>query len=341
MDTIKNYLETMFAQIPQSSETLKMKEDLLADMEEKYHELKNEGKSENEAIGIVISEFGNIEELTNEFKISMNSTSQTQEKSLPIITLETALSYLDDKKKFGRLIGIGVVLILFGVNLLISLSTIAGSGKLGSLSEDTASIIGVIVLICCIVPAVSLFIHSGTSLEKYKYLEKPFQMDSHVREQLKRNFESFLPSFKRAIMIGVNLCILSVIPVIVGSLIEDNKISNSGLIPIVKNSSSYGVILLLLIVTIAVYIFIMYGNTKEGYHRLLELEEYSLEYKNSNSSKIIAAIASVVWPLAVCIFFYLGFLKQRWDISWIVFPITGLLFGAFSTICNTLCKNEN
>ena len=39
-------------------------------MEDKYNELKSEGKSENEAIGIVISEFGNIDELINELDIN-------------------------------------------------------------------------------------------------------------------------------------------------------------------------------------------------------------------------------------------------------------------------------
>ena len=38
-------------------------------MEDKYVELKAEGKSENEAIGIVISEFGNMEELIRELGI--------------------------------------------------------------------------------------------------------------------------------------------------------------------------------------------------------------------------------------------------------------------------------
>ena len=39
---------------------------MLRTMEDKYEELKMEGKSENEAIGIVISEFGNIDELIDE-----------------------------------------------------------------------------------------------------------------------------------------------------------------------------------------------------------------------------------------------------------------------------------
>lgn len=74
METIKNYLYNMFINLPDTAEIRKIKESLMSDMEEKYHELKNQGRSENEAIGIVISEFGNIEELVGELGYSVEST---------------------------------------------------------------------------------------------------------------------------------------------------------------------------------------------------------------------------------------------------------------------------
>jgi len=67
METIKNYLDNMFANLSKTSEMLKLKNDIYSNMEEKYNEHKNDGKSENEATGIVISEFGNIDELIDEF----------------------------------------------------------------------------------------------------------------------------------------------------------------------------------------------------------------------------------------------------------------------------------
>ena len=70
METIQTYLENMFAAFPDNPETLRAKSELLAAMEDKYNELKNEGKSENEAIGIVISEFGNIDELMAELGVA-------------------------------------------------------------------------------------------------------------------------------------------------------------------------------------------------------------------------------------------------------------------------------
>lgn len=66
METIRIYLENMFSRLPRTPEIIKLENDMLRTMEDKYEELKMEGKSENEAIGIVISEFGNIDELIDE-----------------------------------------------------------------------------------------------------------------------------------------------------------------------------------------------------------------------------------------------------------------------------------
>ena len=70
METIKNYLETMFKNLPQTEKVLKAKSELLQMMEDKYTELVNQGKSENEAIGTVIAEFGNLEELAEDLGIA-------------------------------------------------------------------------------------------------------------------------------------------------------------------------------------------------------------------------------------------------------------------------------
>lgn len=70
METILNYLDNMFINLPQTPEVLRAKEDLAEMMEDKYNELLEEGRMQNEAIGIVISEFGNIQELIDELGIA-------------------------------------------------------------------------------------------------------------------------------------------------------------------------------------------------------------------------------------------------------------------------------
>ena len=116
------------------------------------------------------------------------------------------------------------------------------------------------------------------------------------------------------------MCILSPVVIFISSIFGDR-------------ASVYGVVGLLIMVAIAVYIFIYFGTIKESYKRLLRLDEYSKPLKEkAKEDKIIALIAAIVWPLAVCIFLISGFFYNQWHINWIIFPITGLLFGMFSGV---------
>ncbi|MDD3921306.1 MAG: permease prefix domain 1-containing protein [Eubacteriales bacterium] len=63
METLKNYIETMFTTLPNTEQARKLKEEMLANMEERYQDLMAEGKTEAEAVGIIISSFGTVEEL--------------------------------------------------------------------------------------------------------------------------------------------------------------------------------------------------------------------------------------------------------------------------------------
>lgn len=55
METIRNYLETMFANMPNTPDVKRAKDELLQMMEDKYNELIAEGVNENAAVGTVIS----------------------------------------------------------------------------------------------------------------------------------------------------------------------------------------------------------------------------------------------------------------------------------------------
>ena len=114
METIRNYLETMFLKLPNTPEVYKAKNELWQMMEDKYTELKEEGKSENEAVGIVISEFGNLDELANDLGISRFVENQPipQGKTL---SLDQAKSYLADAGKSAYRTALGVMLCVLSV----------------------------------------------------------------------------------------------------------------------------------------------------------------------------------------------------------------------------------
>ena len=100
MQAIRNYLETMFMNLPNTPEVLRAKEELWQMMEDKYTELKNEGKSENEAVGTVISEFGNLDELAEELGIHqfMELPEAVAEQPRRTITMEDTKQFCTTKQ---------------------------------------------------------------------------------------------------------------------------------------------------------------------------------------------------------------------------------------------------
>ncbi|WP_346871036.1 permease prefix domain 1-containing protein [Clostridium sp. UBA5119] len=326
METIRNYLENIFSSLPKSAEIIKLKDELLSNMEEKYWELKESGKTENEAIGIVISEFGNIDELIKELGIE----NRKQLDNIPTITMEEAENYMRDKVKYGKLIAVGVMLCILAPAILMFTHNIIIGGVFGTeINVETLEGLSVIPLFILIAIAVGLFIYAGTQLDKYKYLEDDFICPLHVQQRVKIKKEEFSSNFTKLNIIGVTLCVLSPVALIGISAIGgyDNDIL-----------SNYGAIILLIMVAIAVFIFVRVGNINNSYNALLQIEEYSSKCKENNT--VIGDVASVVWPIATAIFLIWGLGFNGWHICWIIFPITGILFGAFSGVYALIKRNN-
>lgn len=85
MEAIREYLNNLFMSLPETPEVLRAKAELLEMMEDKFEELVSEGKTEKEAIGIVISEFGNLQELAEELGIDsyMKKAGHSKEEEQP------------------------------------------------------------------------------------------------------------------------------------------------------------------------------------------------------------------------------------------------------------------
>lgn len=264
MDTIKNYLDNMFSAFPNTAEINKTKENLLSNMEDKYNELKESGKSENEAIGIIISEFGNIDELANE--LGLQKEVLDPEDSLPVIEKDTVTKYLAAQKNYGNLIAFGVFLCILAPAIFISLSSLS---ELRNLS-GRASAFAFLPLFLLIAIAVSIFIFSGFQLEKYDHLKEPFKLDYGLSEIIQHKKEAYMPIFATHIVIGVALCILS--PLIF--ILTDFTSGGSSI-------EGFPVSLLLFLIGIAVFLFVRSGMVMDGYKMLFQEKEFSIDGKKT------------------------------------------------------------
>ena len=132
METIKSYLENMFIHMKKTPEVMRAKEELLTMMEDKYEELKAEGKTENEAIGIVISEFGNLEELAGTLGIKQEMNQQQKETDGIFLSKQDVKDYLQDMKASSVKIAIGVMMCILSPVILIILGGFNYDQKLNS-----------------------------------------------------------------------------------------------------------------------------------------------------------------------------------------------------------------
>lgn len=327
MDTILNYLDNMFLSLPKTKEMERAKQELASMMEDKYNELLAEGKTDNEAVGIVISEFGNLKELAEELGISELMSDGATAPAGKVLTDEEVKTYVADNQKASVKIAIGAMLCIFSPITLIMLAGM--QEKYRTISDGLVNGIGVCVLLGIIAIAVGIFIYTGMNMEKYENLKKePFAISNAAIKFVEEYRDRMQQTFTLKIIIGVVMCILSIIPVIIVGSIDDNN----------DFGACIAVSFLLFVVGISVILFVTGGMQKEVTKILLQEGDYS--FKSEEGSKVIDIISGIYWPITVCIYLAWSFITQDWGFTWIVWPIAGVLFGAISATCSALCKKK-
>lgn len=304
METIKNYLETMFARLPDTQEVRKARAELWQMMEDKYVELINEGKAENEAIGTVIAEFGNIDELAGDLGIKAAVSLESFDKARRV-TLDEAKGYLKAKMYEGYAVGFGVFLCI-----------VSCCGFVEGLS-DFAS---VGIMFAAIAAAVGLFVFSGLVMGRWDYIKKEAcSISSQTREYVRGRRENFRAELAVMIAVGVILCIVSVVPIIVADELGLNE--------------GYALVIMFFAIGIGVLLFVAAGVRSKSYKVVLLLggEEAvngvyePIEKKKVYKNEKVEAVMSVYWLSVTCIYLIWSFLTFDWHITWIVWVVAALV----------------
>lgn len=314
MDTIKTYIDGLFLAIPGTTESRQLKTDLLANMEDRYLELVGEGKSENEAVGTTISEFGSIDELLAELLVDTNEPKTEEEFFVgePIDVIE-AQQYLEVRKRASLMIASGVGLIIAGVGALIFL----GSMGIGDF--------GVFSLFLSIAIAVGLFITGGMTFSKINKEFDDRYISSETVEYVKQEKNDYQRSFVLSLVLGIGLCILSVGPVIMFELFA-------------AFDTGKGAAAMFFMISLGVTLIVYGGTIQGGFTKFLadrvfiadEDELGPQARKQKKHSPAFSFIAGIYWPIATVIFFLWGFsgIAGGWATSWLTFVIASGVFNA-------------
>ena len=313
MDMIKGYLESMFANYPNTPEVVRAKSELLQMMEDKYSELISEGKNENEAIGTVISEFGNLDEIAESLGISQIAQTVAMAPARRKVTLDEIKSYLETEKQNAGNIAIGVAYCIMCVIPPIIVDMYAWY-----------EFIGVICMFGMIVAGVILFIWSGRKNEDWRFLKRELcSVDRANMDYILEKKNQVRDNLLLQKIIGIILCALCWFP---SMILEE--------IPLIpERFADWTGVSLFVFVAIGVFLIVRSSIIQGSFITLLKLNENGTmgstfvpeKEKEVYSNPTLDAIMSVYWPTITCLYLIWSFLTFDWWISWIIWPVASIV----------------
>jgi len=257
--------------------------------------------------------------------VKIKDIPDSSQENVRKVSLEDANTFMKLREASAKKVAFGVALCILSPILLIVLAGWADA-KMFGLSENMAAGVGVIVLLLMVAVAVALFILNGMKLNPYEYLEKELlELEYGVAGIAQKKHEEFEPTFKKCIACGVALCIVCAVPLMIAVAFASSEIT-----------SVYCVGVLLGLVATGVYLFVWAGMIHDTYLILLEegdhtREKKTEEKKNENLSK-------VYWSVVIALFLGYSLITMNWHISWVIWPVAGVLYAAVCGIAAMIRK---
>lgn len=321
MDTIRNYLETMFSSLPNTAEVHRAKDELYGMMEDKYNALTADGLVEEEAVAKVIAEFGSLEELAEDLGIQ-EAVGAAGEVRRRRVTAEEAEAYLTDSRKAIRQRAWGVGLIVASVACTVLGGLLEEFERLSHSWRAVAEELGVLGMFVLIAFGVGMIIMANARMQKWTFItQEPCQLDFPTLARIDEEYQTQYSKLSMLLAVGVGLCIVSVIPPI---LFDGMSLGFLG-------DASAG--LLLLLVAVGVGCIISATGVKRVYRQLLDLNGSDTVGGNQFASQkalhfdepMVETVMSAYWQTVLCLYLSWSFLTFSWGRTWVIWPLAALV----------------
>ena len=248
------------------------------------------------------------------------------EETVRSVSLEEASSFLENNERAASRISTGVMMCILAPVLLILIGGLAEADFIG-ISDATAGVGGTAILIVIVAIAVGLFVREGIRNKPYEYLDNTaIDTEYGVSGMVKERRDSYAETHSRLLIIGIMMCIIGAVPMLV---IEMTKYSNNtDLLPIV------GVAMMLVIIAVGVKLIVLTCIRQGGYDRLLEEGDYTKLNKKAGKYD------GIYWAVATVVYLGWSFITMRWELTWIVWPIAGVLFVAYREVMKAIVRSK-
>ena len=326
METIKNYLESMFRGLPLTDKVMKAKSELLQMMEDKYSELIRSGKSENEAVGEVIQNFGNLEDLADDLGIQdiLHETKHSEVKRRKL-SFEEVTDYLEKKKMAALMKSFGIMCFIICVVFPI----MADALRINEM-------IGVALMFISIGAGVICVVMAHTIMENWRFMKsEPCSVDAVSIDYLKNRNRDFTATYSVMHSVGILLCILCFLPAAffdeIGGHFWDD----------------FGGAMLFIFVGAGVFLIVFSRAVKSTYTKLLGLNEQTDfgDYRAPKAEQVknptVRAVLAAFWPVVTCIYLCISFYTFKWHITWLTWPIAAAVFTIIVSFAKAAEEKKN
>ncbi len=206
--------------------------------------------------------------------------------------------------KFSKSISLAIMLVLIGATLFL---TIIGFNK-------DNNMLGIVVLLIFVVFATPIFIVRGIEMENFKskYAKLP---NFYSQEEI----DNYNNKFSKMIALSVSIILIGVV---VFMTIIALKIFNE--------DSTFPVSILMCFVTVSTPFLVNTGIQKDKY----DIEKYNRENSIGSKKKLdkVEKYCGTIMLIATIIYLLISFIFNIWEISWIVYPVGGILCGIISIL---------
>ena len=263
-------------------------------------------------------------------EISSNVSEVFEEMSEPSarrVSAKEANLFMDLTEKLSERIAFAVSLFILSPVPLMFLGGVA-EYKHTRLTENMAGGLGVTILLILVAIGVAILILNGMQLSEFEYLEKEaIFIERSLAEMVEEKRKAFEPKFRVVVTIGVFLCMIGVIPLLMAFGLTENEFVYVCCVDI-----------LLILICIGVHLFVRYGMVHESYEKLLQRGDYTEEKKALGRKT--SYFPRIYWCLVTAIYLGISFYLNNWEISWIVWPVAGVLFAALYGIVQAIYRRR-
>lgn len=243
------------------------------------------------------------------------------------VTMEEADRFLAAKAATAAPIAGGVLLCILSPICLFVLTALSEVNE--RLSEGMACGAGMIALLLFIAAAVADFIFCGSRTAGFEYLEKEiFETEYGVVGMVRERQERYKPVYTRNNVIGVCVCILSLIPLFSGlALYEEAEFLLVVLLSVTLALAGVGVTFL-----------VRGGIIWESFDKLLQEGDYTRRRKKTCGVRTY--ISAAYWLIFTAIFLGYSLATDNWRYSWIIWVVAGVLFPAAGAVFRAFTERD-